>query len=123
MTFAGTLPRRGFGHFKTGHCVDIPFAFDRLDADGVEATLGHTPQELGDAVHGAWVNFIHDGRAGWPAYDLDGRQTMIFDDEPYVSGDPLRFERTAWPAETSELHGWLSAQASTSRVRRQEMPA
>lgn len=50
------------------HCVELPFCFDVLDADGVTTSLGpNPPQDLADAVHGAWVRFVRDGDPGWPA--------------------------------------------------------
>lgn len=48
------------------HCHEIPFAWDLLDAEGVERELGaNPPQALADAVHADWVRFIRDGDAGW----------------------------------------------------------
>src|SRR5207302_7833820 len=48
---------RGMGSV---HCLDIPFAFDNLDASGVvEVTGPEPPQVLADTVHGAWVRFIN----------------------------------------------------------------
>jgi len=80
------------------HCLDIPFVFDALDAEGVETVAGsHPPQELADIMHRAWVSFVSDGDPGWPAYDLDRRATMIFDGVSRVESDPLQLERTIWP--------------------------
>ena len=60
------------GLIGAGHCVDVPFAFNALNADGVEATLGpHAPQALADEIHGAWVSFVSSGHPGWPAYGED----------------------------------------------------
>ena len=50
-----------------GHCHELPFTWDALSADGVSATLGAPPpQELADAMHGAWVSFMTHGDPGWP---------------------------------------------------------
>lgn len=50
------------------HCIDVPFLFDVLDAEGVERVLGHEPPAaLADAVHGAWVRFLESGDPGWDA--------------------------------------------------------
>ncbi len=50
-----------------GHCVDLPFFFDCLAADGVEAALGgHPPQELADLMHGDLVDFVRYGSLPWP---------------------------------------------------------
>ncbi|MEU8530716.1 MULTISPECIES: carboxylesterase/lipase family protein [Streptomyces] len=56
------------------HCVDLPFAFDLLDAPGVPEALGEAPpQALADAVHGAWVRFVRDLDPGpeWPRHTGD----------------------------------------------------
>ena len=77
------------GVLGAGHCVDVPFAFDALHAEGVELALGpHAPQSLADTVHRAWVGFICSGEPGWPAYGPD-RTTMVFGETSAVSEDPL----------------------------------
>ncbi|RKE17965.1 carboxylesterase/lipase family protein [Streptomyces sp. TLI_171] len=80
------------------HCTDLPFAFDLLHAEGVEAALGaHPPQQLADAVHAAWVAFVRDldPGTGWPPY-VEGRATMRWDEQPRVEHDPLRAVREIW---------------------------
>jgi para-nitrobenzyl esterase len=64
------------------HCLDIPFAFDNLDAERVEDGLigPNPPQELADLMHARWVGFIKTGDAGWPAYDAERRTVQVFDD-------------------------------------------
>lgn len=83
------------------HCLDVPFAFDVLDADGVREVAGESPpQQLADAVHQSWVRFIHDGSPGWPAYDATtGRQMMVYDDESRVVDDPLKVVREVFLGE------------------------
>jgi para-nitrobenzyl esterase len=44
-------------------------------------------------MHRAFVRFITDGDAGWPAYDRDRRPAMEFDDPPRVVDDPLCLQR------------------------------
>ncbi len=65
---------------QAGHCIDIPFAFDRLDAPGVEPIAGsRPPQKLANAVHGALVDFVKNLDPGWPV-DIDGTgPSRIFD--------------------------------------------
>jgi para-nitrobenzyl esterase len=78
------------------HCLDIPFAFDNLDAEGVTPVAGaEAPQVLADAVHAAWVGFVTDTDPGWARYD-DRRPTMIFDTTSAVVDDPLELERALW---------------------------
>jgi para-nitrobenzyl esterase len=79
------------------HCIDIPFAFDNLDAHEVAGLAGpHPPQTLADLMHAAWVSFVVSGDPGWPAHDLDKRQMMLFDVESGPADDPLRAERALW---------------------------
>jgi para-nitrobenzyl esterase len=85
------------GPAGAAHCIDIPFAFDRLDAEDVTAMAGpNPPQPLADTVHRAWVDFITTGTPGWPAYDVDRRATMTFDRDCTVIDDAMRFEREIW---------------------------
>lgn len=52
------------------HCLDLPFAWDLLGAEGVAASAGPTPpQDLADQMHGAWVRFISTGDPGWASWD------------------------------------------------------
>jgi para-nitrobenzyl esterase len=85
------------GQLGAPHCIDIPFAFDVLDAEDVGTLAGdEPPQPLADLVHGAWVGFVTDGDPGWPAHDLERRSTMLFDVESGPADDPLRAERELW---------------------------
>ncbi|MFJ9246660.1 carboxylesterase/lipase family protein [Streptomyces sp. NPDC101776] len=89
-------------HFTWGsaaHCVEIPFAFDLLNAERVTAATGpHPPQSLADAMHGAWVAFVRDLDPGpnWPRYTNKRRTTMIWDAVPEAIDDPLGAERRIW---------------------------
>jgi len=50
------------------HCIDVPFLFDVLDAEGVVDALGpHAPRSLATAMHADAVAFVRDGAAGWTA--------------------------------------------------------
>ncbi len=87
------------GAIGAAHGIDIPFAFDSLDATGGERSLGHDPpQHLADVAHRAWVSFATAGDPGWSPYTLDERPTMVFDEESVVVRDPLRVERALWGA-------------------------
>lgn len=81
------------------HCLDIPFAFDLLHAQGVTAVAGdNPPQSLADALHKTWVSFITttDPGPAWPRYTLDKRDTMIWSDTPQVRSDPFAAQRSIW---------------------------
>ena len=84
---------------KAFHCVDLPFAFDLLAAEGAETATGPgAPQKLADAMHGACVAFIRDLDPGaqWPRYTREHRDTMIWDTTPHTATDPLAAEREIW---------------------------
>ena len=109
------------GVLGAAHCVDVPFAFDNLDAPGVEVALGpEPPQALADQMHRAWVDFVTDGDPRWPVFRLDTRPAMVFDGESTVVNDPLRLPRSLWgsaqmvPTETTDL---FSGTAGTKKNR------
>ncbi|MFE5481080.1 carboxylesterase/lipase family protein [Streptomyces sp. NPDC056527] len=83
------------------HCLDLPYAFDLLDAEGVTAAAGDAPpRALADAMHRAWVSFVRDQDPGesWPRYTAGDRAMMLWDTEPRVERDPLRRVREIWLA-------------------------
>lgn len=69
------------------HTDDIGLAFG--------TTAGESPARaaMSEAVMDAFTRFARAGDPGWPAYDLQTRQTMIFDRESRVESDPRRWER------------------------------
>lgn len=77
------------------HCLDIPFAFDNLDAERVRDGLHgpNPPQALADLMHLAWVRFCTEGDPGWPPHEPGRRAMMAFEDESTVLDDPLAVER------------------------------
>jgi para-nitrobenzyl esterase len=88
----------GMGAF---HSLEMPFMRDDLPTlqavPGSESWLGaHPPAALATAMHTAWVSFAKTGDPGWPAYDLAGRQTMVFDTTSKVVSDAAAPERQAW---------------------------
>ncbi|MFF8806255.1 carboxylesterase/lipase family protein [Streptomyces omiyaensis] len=93
--FAWRSPLTGLA----AHCLDLPFAFDLLGAEGVPEAAGPTPpQALADAVHRAWVAFVKDQDPGpdWPPYTRDTRATRVWDTESRVESDPVRHVRDLW---------------------------
>ena len=85
--FTWVSPTRGLSL----HCLDVPFWFDCLDAEGVDAIAGDAPpQSLADALHGTAVAWVRDGDPGWPAWSARPGTTRIFGAEastPDVSPD------------------------------------
>ncbi|MFF9011546.1 carboxylesterase/lipase family protein [Streptomyces sp. NPDC014870] len=81
------------------HCLDLAYAFDLLDAEGVAAAAGDAPpRALADAMHGAWVAFVRDQDPGssWPRYTAGDRATMLWGAESHVERDPLAQVREIW---------------------------
>lgn len=84
------------GLLGASHGLDIPFVFDVL-GDGIDPLLGaDPPQQVADAMHGAWVAFARNGDCGWPRYDLARRATMRFNVVSEVVDDPRAAERALW---------------------------
>jgi carboxylesterase type B len=73
---------------STSRPGDVPFAFDNLDATGIEVALGPQPPALADHMHRAWVDFVTEGDPGWPAFRLETRPAMCFDGESAGVLDP-----------------------------------
>lgn len=83
--FRWRAPASGFGSV---HCLDLPFAWDLLDAERVDVVAGDAPpQGLADRMHRAWVDFISAGDPGWPRFELDTRTSRVFDEEDQVVSD------------------------------------
>jgi para-nitrobenzyl esterase len=87
------------------HTVEIPFVFNTLQtAPGLAITGDPSPsaQDLADAVHATWAQFIRHGDPNggglpeWPRYDRARRATMIIDVESAVEDDPERDRRLLW---------------------------
>jgi para-nitrobenzyl esterase len=73
--FSWSSPKMGWAV----HCLDVPFWFDCLDADGVTAIAGDAPpRRLAEAVHGSAVALIRDGAPGWPAWSAEPGITRVF---------------------------------------------
>jgi para-nitrobenzyl esterase len=80
--FAWVSPVNGWSH----HCLDVPFWFDRLDAERVADIAGdHPPQHLADDMHAAVVAFVQGGDPGWPAWHTEPGITRVFGDQPALS--------------------------------------
>ena len=70
----------------SGHCLDVPFAWDLLGAEQVARLAGEAPpRKLAAAVHGAYVAFIRDGDPGWAAWD-GTEAVMTWDTDSAVTG-------------------------------------
>jgi para-nitrobenzyl esterase len=72
---------------NAAHTDDIGLAFGTVpNATSSQAAMSAT-------VMDAFVRFARTGDPGWPAYDLDRRQTMVFDIDSRAVDNPRAWER------------------------------
>ena len=76
----------------SAHCVELPFVWDLLGAEGVARVLGDPPQRLADTVHADWVAFTASGRMPWPTVAEDPCGAMVFDVDSAFAPDAYRLE-------------------------------
>lgn len=61
------------------HSLDLAYVFDLLDdARTPYLTGADAPQEVADAMHGAWVRFFATGSPGWSPYDPESQRYRRF---------------------------------------------
>ena len=72
------------------HALDIPFAFDNLDAPGGELFTGDSPDRIALAQRFAdeIVHFATHGHPTWSQYDDEMRNTLQLDTEVSLVSDP-----------------------------------
>jgi carboxylesterase type B len=74
------------------HTIDVPFTFGN-QGRFAQRLLGDTPPgefaALSERIRKAWTSFAATGDPGWPRFDLDTRQTRIWDTEPSDGPYPL----------------------------------
>jgi para-nitrobenzyl esterase len=93
-------PVRG-GQLRSMHTMDIPFVMDVVDLAKSSIGEGKERQPLADRMSAASVAFAATGKPKtkllpeWPAFNLESRPTMIFNNECKVVNDPYRQERLA----------------------------
>ncbi|MDH6213568.1 carboxylesterase/lipase family protein [Streptomyces pseudovenezuelae] len=82
------------------HGLELGFVFDTGDVPESRRLAGEgAPQELADAMHGAWVRFATDGDPGWQRWD-DSHPVRIFDGgEPHIAHGPRDAEFALWAAD------------------------
>ena len=87
-------PSGAFGFAE--HCLDVPFWFDCLDAEQIEALAGpQPPQRLADALHADAVAFVTGAAPSWARWGAGGiaRQydvPVVDRPDAYASVAPLR---------------------------------
>jgi para-nitrobenzyl esterase len=94
--FSWPSPQYG-GRLGACHALELGFTFDTLASEAHGALQGEgAPQELADAVHGAWVRFVTDGDPGWAPYDTARRAVQEFGTEVRLVEDPRGDQRALW---------------------------
>ena len=89
------------GRLKAMHCMEIPFAFDNLEAGKVYTGDGPMAQRIADQMSAAWAAFArtgnpnHTGLPPWAPFNASARPTMVFAPETSLVNDPGSAERLA----------------------------
>jgi para-nitrobenzyl esterase len=90
-------------NFGACHSLEVPFVWNKQESSMLQELLGASPpRDLARKMQAAWTAFAHTGNPdipellSWPAYDLERRATMIFDEVSQVIDDPQGVERQAW---------------------------
>lgn len=87
------------GKWKAHHGLDVPFIFDNAAITPHMVGTGREQLELASRMSDAWIAFARTGNPNakglpeWPAFDLKGRATMVFDRESRVVDDPRGLPR------------------------------
>jgi para-nitrobenzyl esterase len=97
------------GKLRAFHTLDIPFAFDNVDLGRSMTGTGRDRYALQNRMSSAWVAFARTGNPNtptlphWPAYDVQQRATMVFDNVCQVADDPRADDRQALEAAGTRL--------------------
>jgi para-nitrobenzyl esterase len=77
------------------HALDLPLMFNNVECARVFVGPGSEPQQLADRMQAAWIAFARSGNPNcpelpeWPAYEMKGRATMMFNATCRVDNDPM----------------------------------
>ncbi|MFI9804462.1 carboxylesterase/lipase family protein [Streptomyces sp. NPDC052301] len=81
------------------HALELGFVFDSGDVPESKKLAGEgAPQELGDAMHAAWVRFVTTGDPGWQAWDASHPVRIFGDGIPHTEYGPRDAEVALWSA-------------------------
>ncbi|MFH8801426.1 carboxylesterase/lipase family protein [Streptomyces sp. NPDC017936] len=101
--FAWPSLRPGLG---SCHALELGFVFDNGDVPESAKLAGEgAPQELADAMHGAWVRFAETGDPGWEAWNASHPVRVFGDTDADVDG----MSYTAYGPRDAELALWRTA--------------
>jgi para-nitrobenzyl esterase len=87
--FTWATPAFG-GILGSCHALDIPFAFDNLDAPGTDMLLGteENRQILASRFADEIVQFATHGHPSWQQFNVESRPTMVMNIESDLINDP-----------------------------------
>ncbi|MET0780633.1 MAG: carboxylesterase family protein, partial [Microbacterium sp.] len=86
----------------SGHTLELPFVFGRLDhLENIPLVGDSPPVALSEAMTVAWASFAATGEpvvagSAWPDYDREGRATVQWDSDIDVTSDPRGGLREWW---------------------------
>lgn len=72
------------------HALDIPFAFDNLDAEGVLMMTGDGAERsaIADRFASEIVAFATHGHPSWSQFNVEDRPTLVIDTQTQLAHDP-----------------------------------
>ncbi|MEU0004391.1 carboxylesterase family protein [Streptomyces sp. NPDC006314] len=80
------------------HALELGFVFGTGGVPESRKLAGEgAPQELGDAMHAAWVRFATTGNPGWQAWDAAHPVRIFGDGVPHTVYGPRDAEVALWP--------------------------
>jgi len=91
----------GGGHMRSPHTIEIQFVFNNIKIAGPLISKMPEAYALAKKLSASWVAFAHTGNPNtpklpkWPAYSVESRDTMVFNNECRVERDPDREARLA----------------------------
>ncbi|MER6620504.1 carboxylesterase family protein [Streptomyces sp. NPDC000931] len=98
--FAWPSRRPGMG---ACHALELGFVFDSGDEPDARKLAGEgAPQDLADAMHGAWVRFVTDGSPGWERWDAHHPVQVYGDGDPHVEHGLRDRELALWTTPAPE---------------------
>jgi para-nitrobenzyl esterase len=71
-----------------GHCLDLPYWWDLLEAEGVRRALGpHPSAQVASTMHQAWVDHIRGDGPGWAPAGFQGHGRRFVEAGPPIDAD------------------------------------
>ncbi|MFD5815873.1 carboxylesterase/lipase family protein [Streptomyces sp. NPDC127038] len=106
------------------HALELGFVFDTAGVPEAAKLAGEgAPQELADALHGAWVRFAVDGDPGWAAWDASHPVRIFGAGDPHTVNGPRDRELALWEAESARAAARPAAGATRRHTGRSTVGA